>query len=554
MNRILKSMVSLVASVLLLSSCFEDKGIYSYKEINDIGIDIASVVSIKIPKSDSVLLELTPKITQVLEESNDNLSYLWTRLEGGGRVVAGEEQVCRLWIRAADRKDFTVRLQVTDNKLGISSYKEVEVRLLQPFNRCWFILQDMNGQAVLGAVDGEGEVRVVSQDILKEETGGQLEGKPLFLTVNPQHYVFVENPPPRAREVVIEVFTDANGWMLDGVNLQLRYEYNMLLLQKYITGDRNYKPMYATNGTGEIIIDNGVFWYAGNDGKSIFYPGKLETGAGSSYYATMASSVNGFTNLVFDDQNKRFLTYSNESWSIFWWVHNAIRGGNYSQYNIDGNANRYYLSLVGENAKYPNAFDPNNIGADKQMLYMGATTDSYSSRSIAVAGGRSAGMLYIYEFDTEALMGSGSVAPCSGYFELTVEENISDTYSIASSSGYDRIFFFAAGNKIYRADLNRRVPRAFEIYSYPDPNAKITKIAFRSPQREVGENNSEDEFSSYQFNTYLGAAIDHGDGNGSLVEMKLTGAGEIANSADGEPMVYEFNGLKRIVDIGYAYK
>lgn len=541
-----------LSSIFLLTACFEDKGIYKYHDINDIVIDYPAEVSIKIPKKDSVLLVLEPTITQLQVEGDANLEYLWTRHIGREWITCSETQVCSLWIKPTDRVDIDIRLAVTDRTQNIVSYKEMVVRLIMPYSRCWFVLQDINEQAVLGAIEGENGVRVITPDVYFEETGRSLSGKPLFLSINTEHRVPGEFPPV-SRETVFQVFTEENSWMFDGITLQIRYEYDLMLLQKKIEGNSHYRPTFATADYGGIILDDGVMWYAVPDSYSIYYPVKLDAKAGDSYRATMASSVNRYINLVFDDEHKRFLSYSNNEWSLYYWTQQAIRGGNYSKYDINGRVNSPLLTRIGENAKFPNVFNPDSLGEDKQMLYMGATTDDMASRSIAIAYGQRDGQLHIYEFNTDGL-GGGNAPACSGYFTISPIGGQPQDWSFASSSGYNRIFYYAYANKIYRIDLNRRVPKAFEIYSYPDPAVRITKLKFRSERKDIGKNLDDDLFEYYHFPAYLAAALDYGDGTGGLVEMKLTGGGEISKGANEEAIVYEFKGFKNIVDIGYAFR
>ena len=82
-----------ILGILLFSSCYRDKGNYSYKDLNEISIDVPEVVSVQ----QGMVLEISPKFNFALEA----VSYTHlicsivccdgsTRISGrsrGGRIV-----------------------------------------------------------------------------------------------------------------------------------------------------------------------------------------------------------------------------------------------------------------------------------------------------------------------------------------------------------------------------------------------------------------------------------------------------------------------------------
>ena len=117
---------------------------------------------------------------------------------------------------------------------------------------------------------------------------------------------------------------------------------------------------------------------------------------------------------------------------------------------------------------------------------------------------------------------------------------------MATSAYFDRMFYYAVGNKIYRADLTRSTPRSYEIYAHPDPSVRITRLKFRSQREDRWDISGV---------SYLGGVAEYPDGNCSMLEMKLTAAGEIdKEEGTKDLMVYEFKGFKNVVDFVYAFK
>ena len=469
-------------------ACYDDLGNYDYNDINDMVLEMPRSVSVTIPKKDSVLVEVKAAVTQLDRKDNANLTYLWKKnLSGVTWTECGTDSVCRVWVYPKNSGQITLRLAVTDTVQNIVTFGETVVNLVAAFNRCWFVLQNIGENAVLGCIDGDGSSRVAVQDIYAQETGGRLQGKPLFLSINNLH---LKNAMQQgSEETLLGIFTEGGkNYMLDGATLEERYAYNRMLLYKKLNNDTHYAPMYAEGDKrGECIIDDGVFWFAKPDGFSVYYPVKAADG---DYYAERASlaydvSPEGI-NIIYDSKNKRFLSYYNaDIGGNNYNTNRYIASGMEDLYDIDGSLNEQKLETIGEQAGYPNKFDPNNIG-DKDVIYIGATTSRDVPKIMAIASQGSS--LYIYEISPEMIQGKKGTI-CSGYWELTPETGLVEgKLPVATSAYFDRMFYYAVGNKIYRADLTRSTPRSYEIYAHPDPSVRITRLKFRN-RRLIGIEN-----------------------------------------------------------------
>lgn len=100
--------------------------------------------------------------------------------------ICGHEKTCRIYIKPEDTEDIRLRLNLKDNTEGTTWYKEMVLKIIQPYSSTWFVLQDDGGKAVLGVVDGEGLSAVVIRDAYKEDTGKEwtVKGVPQCLTGN----------------------------------------------------------------------------------------------------------------------------------------------------------------------------------------------------------------------------------------------------------------------------------------------------------------------------------------------------------------------------------
>ena len=170
MKRFINIAVFCLVGWLLLSGCYDDKGSYDYQDINELIIDLPTIVSVRLDKKEAVSVKIEPKLSQTLEESEARLTYMWEKEKKNNVglsewIPCGEEKVCELLFQPADVNSLSVRLRVQDHREdGSEWYKQTTVKPIVPYSRSWFVLQYNEGKCVLGAVDGEGSGGVVIPD------------------------------------------------------------------------------------------------------------------------------------------------------------------------------------------------------------------------------------------------------------------------------------------------------------------------------------------------------------------------------------------------------
>lgn len=60
---------------LLVASCYDDKGNYTYQEVNTLDVSLNKVYSVRLDKDTTVTI--IPQLSQSLQENEDNLEYTW---------------------------------------------------------------------------------------------------------------------------------------------------------------------------------------------------------------------------------------------------------------------------------------------------------------------------------------------------------------------------------------------------------------------------------------------------------------------------------------------
>lgn len=548
MNKLYFSLLFFCGGVI--TACHDDIGNYDYQNINEIIVEIPKQVSVKLPETDSVLVEVNPQISQLEGSDENNLSFEW-RIERMGQAtdwkVYSQDRTLKYYVKP-EAKNITFRLGVTDGNLGITTYQEVLIKIVKPFEDTWFVLQNSKGKAVLATIDGTGEQALVTKDVFQDKYQGEygLQGTPLFV-----NYSFYQESN-RSVDWRLNILTDRGGDLYDVKKLsQPLYSYSEMLFEATLRGSWNFKPEYVYSyDAGNLMIDNGKLWYAYPSGYFVYFPLSLAADLGNDYKITYAmpfyvsGSVRDYI-IAFDDLNKRFL-YCNPPYpqGVEALLRMADLQNNWEMFYsmLEGTAK---LTKVPDLTAHPNKFSP-EIGQDKSLLYMGNWA---SGNVVAFAKSNVEGKLHIYEFSHSAVIRQDT-AVCINHMSCQIGGNMEEV-NIASSVSYRNIFFYSQGNRVYRVDLNRTVPKATVIYEHPDMTARIGMMKFRHPYRNtLLDRTNPDEKRDQPY--WLGLAVQHGTG-WSVVDLKLAISGEVEKDADKNPKIYEYKGFDEIVDMTYTF-
>ena len=544
-----------VGGLLLLSGCYDDKGSYDYHDINEISIELPTSVSVRLSKEKPVVAVIEPKLSQTLAEEESNLTYRWEeKLKKTGAldewIECGQEKTCELVFQPTDVNIRTVRLVVTDHrKDGSEWYQEMTVKPIVPYSRSWFVLQQVDGKSVLGVVDGEGNGGGVVRDAYKSDMKQDLpiEGTPKFLLTDWSYGTWDEYYT--RQQPVIFVGTDRDVHLMNAVSFEQIYTYQEMLHIKEVTGDNNFSPDWLVSFTssrlGEIVSDNGKLYAAAADGLSVYYPLVWEDGHEESCNVTKIASMTTYGFIFYDEQNHRFLRckqYYNEGDSDYNYYFRKGR----EQYFFPAKVIRNIVE-IGANPYAGNAFDPNDLGNDKIMIDM----NRVDMNVLATLFSTSDHKLHVYDFDGSGFGASSTAARCAGKYTFDVPGGMNvDEMSIATSYAFGKMLFIAGGNKIYKVDLNRTVPRVTLLYEHENAFAKITGLKFRNSNTDWGYRNDEGNWEWIGAPYRLGISLDYGGNEGGILELKLASTGEVERDSE----VFEYKGFGKIIDFGYSVK
>lgn len=540
-----------LVSMTLVQSCYDDKGNYDYHAVNDMKVEIPEA-KIRMPKENPATVTLTPELTQTLAENEDNLTFEWKKLKPDAKIGSMRladytdysiGKICQVKVEPNNPESIGMMLIVTDKTTGQKWYQLGKVAVVKPLNPAWFVLQeDADQKGIVGAIEGNPDGFFAYADVFKSETGESfsLEGKPLAIAAKGNYGYSSMGGTMFAN---LTIATDKNIATYSPSTLTMKYGTNKILFENALNNVPVNLSYYKMDKKGEMFVTDKKAYFAYDDGWCVpysVYDKQVNSDGEEEQVAFLPTCSATFSNyvLAYNPATHRFRIGSAFSSMMDYFGTSYY----YSQYYRKGSQWKDKKPLVfrdlSEDADGNYAFDPSNVDASLQILDIlrGGDNGNYA---YAVMGSEGASQITVFRF-------SNADDPlCAGKYTIDLDPSIDlKTAKFAASQAYSAHFIFmAAGNSVYRIDMERQ--KIEKIYSYDaDANAKIACLKFRDP--EDAENGN---------GMILGFGINTSAGQGLLGELKLTIAGDVDRSENASYIFQDANNrFGKIVDISYNYE
>ena len=140
----------ILAGLIALSGCLDDKNNYDYTDINELEGEITGMKD-EYSISYSEDLTITPAFKFTIDRENPDVSYEW-RLDGN--LLQGETgPSCTFSFERGGLYEIT--FSVIDNKTQVRFSRSCRLKVRSPFTRGWVVLSEGGGrQSVLSFVGG----------------------------------------------------------------------------------------------------------------------------------------------------------------------------------------------------------------------------------------------------------------------------------------------------------------------------------------------------------------------------------------------------------------
>ena len=528
--------------VFSFCSCFDDKGNYTYQEVNTLDVSLNKVYSVRLDKDTTVTI--IPQLSQSLQENEDNLEYTWLHsttnhnFYGHGKFdTVGLEQNLNFHIDP-EAKNLAYahyfRLNVYDRITDIEYPVNTTIELIKPYVGSWMILHRKNGQTELGSVEYIGGDIVVQEDAYYEETGKRFTGKPQALM---------------SYTTSCKYYGTGSGWNMftvitddpveSGVYCQWKHFEKKDSLTRMVAPlaqnsfDFQHITLADGDGTASALLLSGGMLYQSPRAGKIYEPAADLEG---EVNITLASKISNNA-LLYDEAGHRFAFYYNTSDGLGVKKYDPL-------YFIESEENTNLIKAIPTRDGNVSAVNPNKLPEDQKVLYLG-TGYQYASAWTSVyayALAKNDTRCFVYEFNPRGFNYSDN-ASFNGYYTINIPQGLDESAVFASTPPYSGLLFYASGNTVYRLDFKQAGGKATAIYTHAGGKAVKMKFA----KRYLSSSNA---FDAYEFDVQysLGIGFDMGNGKGDFVILNLSSTGSVGGDSEHYPAKQVYTDFGEITD------
>lgn len=527
---------------LLVASCYDDKGNYTYQEVNTLDVSLNKVYSVRLDKDTTVTI--IPQLSQSLQENEDNLEYTWLHsttnhnFYGHGKFdTVGLEQNLNFHIDP-EAKNLAYahyfRLNVYDRITDIEYPVNTTIELIKPYVGSWMILHRKNGQTELGSVEYIGGDIVVQEDAYYEETGKRFTGKPQALM---------------SYTTSCKYYGTGSGWNMftvitddpveSGVYCQWKHFEKKDSLTRMVAplaqNSFDFQHITLADGDGTasaLLLSGGMFYQSPRAGKIYESAADLE----GEVNITLASKISNNA-LLYDEAGHRFAFYYNTSDGLGVKKYDPL-------YFSESEENTNLIKAIPTRDGNVSAVNPNKLPEDQKVLYLG-TGYQYASAWTSVyayALAKNDTRCFVYEFNPRGFNYSDN-ASFNGYYTINIPQGLDESAVFASTPPYSGLLFYASGNTVYRLDFKQAGGKATAIYTHAGGKAVKMKFA----KRYLSSSNA---FDAYEFDVQysLGIGFDMGNGKGDFVILNLSSTGSVGGDSEHYPAKQVYTDFGEITD------
>lgn len=527
---------------LLVASCYDDKGNYTYQEVNTLDVSLNKVYSVRLDKDTTVTI--IPQLSQSLQENEDNLEYTWLHsttnhnFYGHGKFdTVGLEQNLNFHIDP-EAKNLAYahyfRLNVYDRITDIEYPVNTTIELIKPYVGSWMILHRKNGQTELGSVEYIGGDIVVQEDAYYEETGKRFTGKPQALM---------------SYTTSCKYYGTGSGWNMftvitddpveSGVYCQWKHFEKKDSLTRMVAPlaqnsfDFQHITLADGDGTASALLLSGGMLYQSPRAGKIYEPAADLEGEAN---ITLASKISNNA-LLYDEAGHRFAFYYNTSDGLGVKKYDPL-------YFSESEENTNLIKAIPTRDGNVSAVNPNKLPEDQKVLYLG-TGYQYASAWTSVyayALAKNDTRCFVYEFNPRGFNYSDN-ASFNGYYTINIPQGLDESAVFASTPPYSGLLFYASGNTVYRLDFKQAGGKATAIYTHAGGKAVKMKFA----KRYLSSSNA---FDAYEFDVQysLGIGFDMGNGKGDFVILNLSSTGSVGGDSEHYPAKQVYTDFGEITD------
>lgn len=504
-----------ILAVLLgggLAGCYDDKGNYDYRDINDVTVKMMPEAAdgfyrYKLRPTESFDVTYTPQVTQSFAQDEKNLEYRWRvsyydEAKQGMVTDSAATKELTLTFPPAKPRMYSVVFQLTDISTNVSTYLSMSMRTVNPYINSWLVLNGEAGKRRISSIEEPDSVGYVFTENAYTDMGNT----PRFQNASQLIYCHRLRDNYGAPEWLLVLAPDS---LTAVAPFSMACERNTgeLLPSELVNGNRKlqYGICPTLEGMTLLADDAHTLYYLTDQmvmNKQPFKKVRImdQNYQEVGYSADLAGTSPGQDNVLIWDENKREFMRLVGNWGGEGEIITAEDGEPWWK-----NTGMEVLWLGPDNVYYEDA---------KNRVAMVIARDTRKGECFA----------YHYEY------GDKSVFVCDTLGKMNVN---SDSKFGVSAAFVDQ-FFYTADSRLYL--FNVASQEAIELY---DAGSPIRQMKFRLTERPKSREHGEEYMRS------IGLVVDKG-ANDELHEVRLNTAGDVTSAK-------VFDGFGKIQDICFTF-
>ena len=294
----MKKYILLAIVGLLLMSCFEDKGNYSYTVGEQITVSGVEKEYLRYFMNDRLVVR--PEVCST--DPDARFEYLWT-ISAQGRLgdTLTLDKVLDTLVNWEPNQNYTLVLAVTNMNSGYTVYQEAELIVGTPYSRGWYVLKDDGQQTDIDLYSEQGKL----SNILFAVNGQNLKGKAQKLSFIASHQVFDEEQNKYTAQKTLFALTDRDLLGIDISRAGINRTYENIFYE--VPEHPRPQMMFETMMCSYFLNDGkvySIFNMSDNSGK-FGLPANLN--GGYDYWLSKQAYCDYFNDLlVFDELSSSF--------------------------------------------------------------------------------------------------------------------------------------------------------------------------------------------------------------------------------------------------------
>ncbi len=425
------TIIAFVASLGLLSSCFEDEGNYDYKAPLSINVENVAASYTVIPGVDR--LQISPKISPEDREYDCFWTVTAADATWGSNVDTLSHSRDLDYPVTLNLGTYKLRFCAKDRATGIFSYLEYDLKVTTDMASGWWVLKTDGDSA---DVDFFSEDKV-KHDIVKTVNGVHLGGEAVGLHFTSNYWDFdaVSQKDRKAEAVFLAAKNDLI--VVDYFTGRIIRDYDKLFIDK--PAKKEVLSIFTGPSDTHVCVGGNI--YTMYNSKYDIY-NQFLIKAGGQYDLSPLHHAAGTLPVLFNNSNSSFCSVSRTSTTL--------------EYFKDGTPS------------------PRNM--DKDLIYIGGqTTETWTqgNGALAVMRKKDASKYYLYTLNGQPYDTNSN--------PITKEEELSSslgllTADIMAVNQNNRIIYYSKSNKLYACNLDNQQETLQEVQ--PGDGETVTYMEF----------------------------------------------------------------------------